>query len=128
MHLEPSLHTFLHGDVDGRDFHHADHVRMAFEILRRHDFLDAAKAYSTALKDIARRAGSPGAYHATITLAFLALIAERMAGHEGEEFAAFAVRNPDLLEKSVLRRWYRTERLQSDVARRIFVLPEERIG
>ncbi len=51
-----------------------------------------------------------------------------MAGHEGEEFAAFAVRNPDLLEKSVLQRWYRTERLQSDVARRIFVLPEERVG
>ncbi len=65
MHLEPSLHAFLHGDVDGRDFHHADHVLMAFEILRRHDFLDAAKAYSTALKDIARRAGSPGAYHET---------------------------------------------------------------
>jgi hypothetical protein len=60
-------------------------VGVAFEILRRHDFLDAARAYSDALKDAAR-AGNPAAYHETITPAFLALIAERMGSTKRQLF------------------------------------------
>src|SRR5471032_1132 len=100
----PELRAFLHGEIAGADFRHADHVRMGFEILRRHDFLDAARAYSEALKDMATRAGNPGAYHETITLAFLALIAERMAAHDFATFETFAKANADLLEKAVLTR------------------------
>ena len=117
----PELRAFLHGEIAGADFRHADHVRTAFEILRRHDFLDAAKAYSAALKDMATRAGNPGAYHETITLAFLALIAERMESFE--TFEAFTAANADLLDKTVLTRWYRPEQLGSALARRTFVLP-----
>ena len=51
--MPPDLMAFLRGEID--EFHHADHLRMAFEILRRHDFLDAAKSYSSALKQIAAR-------------------------------------------------------------------------
>ena len=125
MGLEPTgpdLRAFLHGEIAGTDFRHADHVRMGFEILRRHDFLDAARSYSTALKDMAARAGNPGAYHETITLAFLALIAERMESFE--TFGAFAAANADLLNKSVLTQWYSKERLHSAIARATFVLPQ----
>jgi hypothetical protein len=96
-------------------------VRVAFEILRRHDFLDAARAYSDALKDAARTR-NPAAYHETITLAFLTLIAERMAG--AKNFALFVAANPDVMEKNVLSRWYGPEWLGSSIARRTFVLPE----
>ena len=122
--IGPELRAFLHGEIAGADFRHADHVRMGFEILRRHDFLDAAKAFSTALKDMATRAGNPGAYHETITLAFLALIAERMASFE--TFDAFRAANADLLDKSILTRWYKPEQLGSMLARRTFVLPAAR--
>ena len=126
MDVELSLGAFLQGDVDAANFRHADHVRMGFEILQHHDFPDAAAAFARSLKMIAARAGAPGKYHETITLAFLALIAERQAKGRHANFKDFAMTNADLLDGSALRRWYAPERLASDVARKTFILPEVR--
>jgi hypothetical protein len=122
----PGLKAFLHGEVDGRSFRHVDHVRVAFEILECHDFPDAVAAYAAALKTIAGRAGNPGAYHETITVAFLSLIAERRLAGQYKDFAAFIERNADLLDKALLARWYTPEKLRSETARRTFVLPAPR--
>jgi hypothetical protein len=81
-------------------------------------------AYSTALKGISTRAGNPGAYHETITVAFLSLIAERQAAGHYSDFEAFIGDNPDLMNKSILERWYAPERLLSDIARKTFVMPD----
>jgi len=118
------LSAFLHGEIDARDFRHADHVRMAFEVLARHSFLEAATAVSAALKAMARRAGNPDAYHETITLAFLAVIGERRAAGGFSDYDGFAAANPDLLDKAVLSRWYGPRKLASKTARRLFVLPD----
>jgi hypothetical protein len=118
------LNAFLGGKIDGRDFHHADHVRAGFELLCRHTFPDALAAYSAALKGIATRAGNPGAYHETITVAFLSLIAEHHAAGRYADFEAFIEDNPQLLDKSILERWYAPERLLSDIARKTFVMPD----
>lgn len=120
----PDLGRFMRGDVDPAQFPHRDHVRIAFEMLRRHDFPETVLHYSRALRTMAEKAGRPQAFHQTITIAFLSVIAERMDGGGAADFAAFAQANPDLLEKSVLRRWYRPEQLASQIARRTFVLPE----
>jgi len=117
------LNAFLGGRIDGRDFHHADHVRVGFELLCRHTFPDALAAYSAALKGIAKRAGNPGAYHETITVAFLSLIAEHHSAGTYADFEAFIADNPQLLDKSILERWYAPERLRSDLARKTFVMP-----
>jgi hypothetical protein len=122
----PELTAFLPGDVDNRNFRHADHVRVAFEILQHHAFPEAVAAYAAALKRIATRAGRPEAYHETVTVAFLSLIAERRAAGDYASFAEFAEENGDLLDKSVLGRWYTPQRLWSDVARQTFVLPSGR--
>ena len=119
-----NLSAFLHGEVDNRDFHHADHVRVGFEILRHHTFPDALAAYSVALHGIATRAGHPEAYHETITVAFLSLIAEHSAVGQYADFETFKRDNPELMDKSLLERWYPRERLGSDIARRTFVMPE----
>jgi len=87
-------------------------------------FPDALVVYTAALKDIARRSGNPDAYHETITVAFLALIAERHAIGKYADFEAFVADNPELLNKSILERWYRKDRLLSDIARKTFVLPD----
>ncbi len=97
---------------------------MAFEMLRRHDFAETALHYSRGLRAMTERAGKPAAFHQTVTIAFLALIAERMEGAQADAFAAFARANPDLLERSVLTRWYGPERLASEAARRTFLLPD----
>lgn len=122
--VSAALRTFLHGETDAKTFHHRDHVEMAFEILSHHpNFVTAASAFSSSLRKIASRAGNASAYHETITLAFLSLIAERMAGSSTRCFDAFATRNADLLDKEALSRWYSAERLGSPVARTTFVLP-----
>jgi hypothetical protein len=116
--------SFLEGTLDLTTFRHADHLHVGFELLRAHDFSTAAHLFGGGLKALAIRAGRPDAYHQTITLAFLALIAERAAGDTHADFDAFAGTNPDLLDKTALKRWYSPERLNSEIARRVFLLPE----
>jgi hypothetical protein len=119
-----ALETFLRGETDGRAFRHRDHLRMGFDLLRLMSFTEAAAAYSASLKAMAARAGSPGAYHETITVGFLALIAEHADAHT--EFDAFFAASPALADKGVLRRWYDGERLSSALARKTFILPQAR--
>ena|SRR5215472_3170169 len=120
----PELERFLRGDIDPATFPHREHVRFAFEMLKRHDFPETARHFSRTLRAMAGKAGRPEAFHQTVTIAFLSLIAERMGSSGGGDFAAFAGANPDLLEKAALERWYRPERLASALARRTFLLPE----
>jgi hypothetical protein len=120
------LADFLADRVDPARFHHADHVRVAFELLSRHPFLEAAPVFARRLQGIAARAGHPEAYHETITVAFLALIAERRARHGDADFDRFAAANRDLFDKTILSNWYRGDELASPLARKTFVLPGRR--
>lgn len=120
----PELGRFLRGEIPAAGFPHREHVRMAFEMLKRHDFAATVLHYSRALRAMTARAGRPQAFHQTVTVAFLSLIAERMEAARAADFAAFARENPDLIEKSVLSRWYSPERLASAAARRTFLLPD----
>ena len=122
----PGLIRFVKGECDPDNFPHGDHVRMAFEMLLRHSFPETALHYSSVLRKMAARAGRPEAYHETITLAFLSLIAERADAAGAEDYETFARDNPDLFDRHVLARWYDPARLASDVARRTFLLPEPR--
>ena len=119
----PELGRFVRGEIGAGDFHHRDHVRMAFEMLRRHDFAESVWLFSRALRAMAARAGKPQAFNQTVTIAFLSLIAERIERDGAEDFAAFVHAHPDVLDKGVLARWYRSDQLMSDIARRTFVLP-----
>ena len=120
------LLKFTRGDCDPANFPHREHLRMAFEMLRRHSFTETALHFSQALRKMASRAGKPESYHETITIAFLSLVSERMGG-DVTDFEHFAGQNPDLLDKGILAHWYRPERLLSNRARHTFVLPEPAI-
>ena len=121
---EALVDAFLNRRIAAADFRHADHIQVAHGLLGRGSFLEAAAGLSAGLKAITVRAGQPGAYHETITLAFLALIAERRAAGEDHDFAHFAAANPNLFDRGVLGRWYAPHRLSSDLARRTFLLPD----
>ena len=66
----------------------------------------------------------PRKFNATITLAFMSLIAERMATTQYVDYDDFITSNPDLLSKDVLEQWYSPERLSSILARSIFLMPD----
>ena len=120
----PDLERFLRGEIDTNSFPHREHVRIAFEMLRRHEFAESVWLFSRTLRAMAARAGRPQAFHQTVTIAFLALVAERIERGGASDFAAFARAHPEMLDKQALTRWYRPEQLASAVARRTFVLPE----
>ena len=118
------LEEFLAGGIPAAEFRHPDHVRAGYELLRAMDFLDAVSAYGRALKIMTARVGKPEKLHHTITIAFLAVIAERMAEAPHADFDTFLAANPDLMDRALLGRWYRPEHLNTDAARSRFVLPD----
>lgn len=107
-------------------FHHREHVRLAWIYLREAPLLEALTRFAESLKRFAAHAGSAGLYHETITFAFLFLIHERMQRTTAASFDAFAEENADLFawKPSILDRYYSAETLQSEVARRTFVMPD----
>ncbi len=60
------------------DFHHADHVRLAWIYLRGHPLIEAIQRFTTSLQRFSAHHGIPALYHETITWAYLLLIHERM--------------------------------------------------
>ena len=51
------LARFIRGEFDPGAFPHRDHVRMGYELLRRHSFVEAALHYSQALRAMLEKAG-----------------------------------------------------------------------
>jgi hypothetical protein len=120
------ISEFEQGRAPGT-FHHADHVRVAFAYVSELPLLDAMANFSAALKRFALSKGKPNLYHETITWAYLLLIRERIArAGRAQTWEEFAARNSDLLvwKLGVLTRLYRQETLDSDLARRVFILPD----
>ncbi|MDH3743078.1 MAG: hypothetical protein OER56_15925 [Hyphomicrobiales bacterium] len=121
---EEFVRSFEDCDIDASDFGHIDHIGVAYAMLRRYDFLDASIKYSNCINTIATKAGAAQKFNTTITLAFLSLIAERMQRAHHETFDDFIAQNQDLLSGNVLAKWYSPERLQSDLARTVFLMPD----
>ena len=121
------LAAFEDGSLPEDRFHHADHVRAAWLILREEDPAAALGRFSAALKRFAAAKRKNGLYHETITWAYLLLVNERMERvGRAVRWEEFGASNPDLMtwRPSVLDRYYTPETLASDLARRAFVLPD----
>lgn len=114
------------GTLDPGKFDHAAHVQAAFALLDETAFVDAAARYAAAITKLASRAGRPEKFNLTITLAFLAVIAERKTLAPGLAWPEFIARNPDLLDRALLQRWYSPARLADPRSRNMFLLPEPR--
>ncbi len=122
--MSPITQQFLDRSIDPAHFGHEQHVEVAYELLGALDFLEATVQYVTGIREIAAKAGAPGKFHMTITLAYLSLIAERMASTSAESFHDFMDDNADLLSSKSLSSWYEPARLNSPLARQQFVLPQ----
>ena len=116
--------TSTHLPVD--QFHHEQHVRVAWLFVCRHSMPAAIGEFSEAIKRFALAKGAHGLYHETITWAFLLIIAERLARTPAPDWATFAADNSDLLswQPSILDRYYSKELLASALARTTFLMPD----
>jgi hypothetical protein len=126
MSDEELLARFEDGSLPNGAFHHEQHVRVAWMFIRHYGMPDALGRFSQAIKRFAEAKGAVGLYHETITWAYLLLVAERIARGPGGSWERFAADNQDLLtwKPSVLDRYYESETLKSDLARRTFVMPD----
>jgi hypothetical protein len=109
--------------IDARDYRHREHLRLAFAMLRDADFGDGAARLRRALRAFASAIGAEAKYHETLTWAYLAIVAERMADHR-TSFELLAA-HPDLLDhRATIGRYSDLDAtLASPLARRVFVLP-----
>jgi hypothetical protein len=127
MSNEELIRCFESDAVPADSFHHADHVRLAFAYLCEYPVLRALEKFAGALTRFATARGKPQLYNETITCAYFFLIRERMAGCEGMSWEEFEHKNADLLiwKDGILSRYYREGTLKSDLARKVFVLPDK---
>jgi hypothetical protein len=121
------LISLFETDAFPGDFHHADHVRLAFAYLSEYPALEALENFCSALKRYAAARGQSKRYHETITYSLFFLIRERMARCLASDWDEFKSRNPDLFnwKDGVLFRYYEQSTLDSDLARSVFVLPDK---
>ena len=97
-------------------------------MLRGADFGDAAVRFRTALRQFAAAAGVADRYHETLTWAYLAVIARRMADDPSAASSLdFVARHADLLDHrsgAIARHYDIAAITASPLARAVFVLPE----
>ncbi|HEY1773767.1 MAG TPA: hypothetical protein VGH91_11325 [Gammaproteobacteria bacterium] len=109
-----------------QDFHHPQHLELAWTLLADRPLLEAMQEFRRLLQAFAEKHQAQGLYNETITCFYLLLIRERMDGLDPDhDWQAFHVANPDLFSspKAFLERWYpQGAAFQSD-ARQNFRLP-----
>jgi hypothetical protein len=109
------------------DFHHREHVHLAWIYLDRYPTLEALERFTRSLLAFVAHHGASDKYHETITWGLFLLINERRKRtNPPQPWESFEAANPDLFDwsQNVLHRYYRKETLDSDLAKRVFVLPE----
>lgn len=122
---EDFLTAFKTTQLSEKDFDHAAHMRAAFLLIKGLGFAHAVPAYCTAQEALTRRFGVPEKYHETITIAFLALINERLASMPDTDWDTFCSYNADLFSGNALLAYYTPAQLAMPAARRAFQLPRQ---
>jgi hypothetical protein len=106
------------------EFGHAAHIRAAYLYLQQGEFATALLRLQASIRRYAAAQGRPGRYHETMTVAYLALIQQHIGERgDGGSWPGFADANPELFECGLLLRFYPRAQLESDLARRSFLLP-----
>jgi hypothetical protein len=106
-------------------FRHREHVNLAFYAVRRYGMPDAADMVCGWIRHIAAYARSPQKYHHTVSRAWVELVAYHVAADpDCADFGAFVGANPELLDKRLLSRHYRSSTLAAGAARHGWVEPD----
>lgn len=106
-------------------FHHADHIRLAWIFLGRMSEAEATERIERAIRRFADHNGVSEKYHHTMTVAWMRLVAAARRGTpEAKDFERFAARHAELLDVKALSRYYTAELLASRDAKIGWVEPD----
>ena len=118
--------AFVSGALPPRDFHHREHLRLAYLCLAAEP-PDAALATFRRLLQafLNRHLIDPAKYHETLTCAWFQAVDLHMSRTPGTvSFTDFIARHPALLDANLMFTHYSRERLISAVAREQFITPD----
>jgi len=106
-------------------FHHADHIRLAWIFLGQMDQAQATRRIEQSIRRYADCNGIGQKYHQTITRAWMKLVAAaRRATPHAVCFDEFAEQHPELLAVKNLNNYYTPERLACPEARSGWLEPD----
>jgi hypothetical protein len=108
----------------GAGFDHRSHVHLTWLAVREAGMPAAVGLVGDGLLRTARYAGVPQKYHRTVSRAWVELIAHHALDDPTGDFGEFAGRNPALLDKRLLNRFYRSSTLAGPAARTGWVEPD----
>ena len=112
------------------EFHHRDHIKVAYLYLCRHSLDEAIAKVRAGLQALAAAWGAPvddleRGYHETMTQAWVRVVHLTLGDCGAAENAdAFCDQQPELLQKTHLQLFYSRERLTTWEAKRHFVEPD----
>jgi hypothetical protein len=120
--------AFERGDIPPQEFHHRDHLRLAWAYLAECGSThEAIRRVAAGIRRFAAAAGAAEKYHETLTAFWvtrLALVRSRLAGGADLDDAIRA--DSGLLDKDLPLAYYSRDRLFGDDARRTWVEPDVR--
>jgi hypothetical protein len=105
-------------------FGHRQHVHLTWLAVRRCGTAAAVGLISDGIQGIARNAGAAEKFNATVSRAWVELVGHHAEHCDAADFDTFAERNPALLDKKLLTRFYRPETLARAEARTGWVAPD----
>jgi hypothetical protein len=118
----PELMAEVMADADR--FAHRQHVHLTYLAVRRYGTAAAISLVSNGIQGVARYAGAPQKYNATVSRAWVELVAHHTEHSGAADFDTFAAHNAALFDKRLLTRFYRPATLAAEEARHGWVTPD----
>jgi CDP-diacylglycerol--glycerol-3-phosphate 3-phosphatidyltransferase len=119
------VRAFLDGALPPSQFHHRDHLRLAWSLSRSLGGDEASRVIADGIRRFATRHGHAEKYHETMT-AFWARVVIHCARNRPDiaDFPAFLTEFPRLLDKDLPYHHWRRETMLSAEARTRWVEPD----
>jgi hypothetical protein len=117
---------FERGEIRNADFHHREHLRVAWAFLQEAGTTDdACDRMRNAIRAFALSVGHAKKYHETLTLFWVRLLAEvRKQVDPTQDLDSILPAHAFLLDKDAPLAWYTRARLHSDEARLHWLTPD----
>ena len=119
------VEAFLTGTLSPQQFHHRDHLRLAWTLVRLTGMDEAMRRITGGIRYFATLHGHAEKYHETMTRFWVRIVAHAVAARSDiTTFDEFLAAFPLLLEKDLPYRHWQRETMASPVARAQWVEPD----
>ena len=122
---EDFLRAFEDLSFPAEQFHHREHLRVAWLYLNSSDATRAAERMSRGIRRFADHHGATGKYHHTLTLFWMRLVGAALVETPGgSTFDEFLAAHGELAQKNLFAKYYSQALLQTAAAREGWVEPD----